>query len=293
MDWIQKEINTIMKRALILMLVTASCLFAQDGANEVHYQTAGPVHQIAFGGFIGTPGATVQGAPYSANTANKFIQTLSDGNQIVQTSSGTVARDSQGRTRQDAPLPPMSDASAQAPHIVFIQDPVTHTSYVLNLTNKTAQKTSIPVNAAGASTASAPHGAIFMRTEVPGTSNGSSADNAIFVRHGAPGSEQAVKEDLGTQTMEGVLVTGVRTTETIPAGQMGNSKPFAIVSEVWTAPDLKTVIYSKRSDPLAGEMVYQLTNLVRSEPDSSLFTVPADFQIVDSPKAIAFGPNGE
>jgi hypothetical protein len=293
MDWIQKEINTVMKRALILMLVTASCLFAQDGANEVHYQTAGPVHQIAFGGFIGTAGATVQGAPYSANTTNKFIQTLPDGNQIVQTSSGTVARDSQGRTRQDAPLPPMSDPSAEPPHLVFIQDPVTHTSYVLNLTDKTAQKTPMPANTAGASVARGEHGAIFMRTEVPGISNGSSADNAIFVRHGAPGSEQAVTEDLGTQTMEGVRVTGVRATQTVPAGQMGNAKPFTIVNEVWTSPDLETVIYSKRTDPLAGEMVYQLTNLVRSEPDSSLFTIPADFQIVDGPKAIAFGPNRE
>jgi hypothetical protein len=282
-----------MKRTLIFMLVTASCLFAQDGTNAVHYETAGPVHNIAFGGFIGTPGATVQGAPYSANTTNKFIQTLPDGNQIVQTSSGTVARDTQGRTRQDAPLPPMSDPSAEPPHLVFIQDPVTHTSYVLNLTDKTAQKTPMPVNTAGTSGASAAQGAMSMRTEGPGISNRPSTNNVIFVHHGSPGSEQAVTEDLGAQTMEGIRVTGVRTTQTIPAGQMGNAKPFTIVNEVWTSPDLKTVIYSKRSDPLAGEMVYQLTSLVRSEPDSSLFTIPADFQIVDGPKAITYGPNSE
>jgi hypothetical protein len=279
-----------MKRTLIFMLVTASCSFAQDGANEVHYETGGPVHNIAFGGFIGTPGATVQGAPYSANTTNKFIQTLPDGNQIVQTSSGTVARDSQGRTRQDAPPPPMSDPSVEPPHLVFIQDPVTHTSYVLNLTDKTAQKTPMPVSTSGASAA---QGAMSMRTEGTGISNGLSTNNVIFVYHGSPGSEQAVTEDLGAQTMEGIRVTGVRTTQTIPAGQMGNAKPFTIVNEVWTSPDLKTVIYSKRSDPLAGEMVYQLTNLVPSEPASSLFTIPADFQIVDGPKAIAYGPNSE
>jgi hypothetical protein len=89
--------------------------------------------------------------------------------------------------------------------------------------------------------------------------------------------------------MEGLRVNGVRTTQTIPAGQMGNAKPFTIVNEVWTSPDLKTVIYSKRSDPLVGEMVYQLTDIARAEPDSSLFTIPADFQIVDGPKPIAFG----
>jgi hypothetical protein len=84
--------------------------------------------------------------------------------------------------------------------------------------------------------------------------------------------------------MEGLLVNGVRTTRTIPAGQIGNSKPITIVSEVWTSPDLKTVIYSKRVDPRMGEQTSQLSNIVRSEPDPSLFSIPGDFRIVDGPK---------
>jgi hypothetical protein len=95
---------------------------------------------------------------------------------------------------------------------------------------------------------------------------------------------QVTTEDLGTQTMEGLLVTGVRTTHTIPAGQIGNEKPLLIVTEVWTSPDLKTVVYSKRSDPRMGEQTFKLTNLVRTEPDASLFTVPADFKITDGPQ---------
>jgi len=99
---------------------------------------------------------------------------------------------------------------------------------------------------------------------------------------------QVSTEDLGSQTMEGVLVKGRRTTHTIPAGQIGNEAPITIVSEAWTSPDLKTVVYSKRSDPRIGEQTFRLTNIVRAEPSPSLFTVPADFRIVDDPAPIVY-----
>ena len=82
---------------------------------------------------------------------------------------------------------------------------------------------------------------------------------------------EASTEDLGSKTMEGIIVNGVRTTRTIPSGEIGNEKPISIVTEVWTSPDLKTVVYSKRSDPRMGEQTFQLTNIVRAEPDASLF----------------------
>jgi hypothetical protein len=78
----------------------------------------------------------------------------------------------------------------------------------------------------------------------------------------------------------------VRTSQTIPAGQIGNSKPIKIITEVWTSPDLKAVVYSKRTDPLMGEEIFQLTNLVRTEPDPSLFTIPTDFRMIDGPRII-------
>jgi hypothetical protein len=91
--------------------------------------------------------------------------------------------------------------------------------------------------------------------------------------------------------MEGVFVTGVRTTRTIPAGQIGNEKPISIVTEVWTSPDLKTIVYSKRSDPRTGEQIFQLTNITRNEPDASLFAVPAGFKLVEGPKTVIYRSN--
>ena len=97
----------------------------------------------------------------------------------------------------------------------------------------------------------------------------------------------ASTDSLGSQTMDGLLVNGTRTTTTIPVGQIGNNQPIKIVNEVWTSPDLNTVIYSKRTDPLSGEQTFELTNIARTEPDPSLFTVPEGFKIVDGPVAIA------
>ena len=88
--------------------------------------------------------------------------------------------------------------------------------------------------------------------------------------------------------MQGVSATGTRTTRTIPAGAIGNDKPISVVTEVWTSPDLKTTVYSKRTDPRMGEQIFQLTNIVLGEPDASLFTVPADFKVVTGPQPLLY-----
>lgn len=58
-----------------------------------------------------------------------------------------------------------------------------------------------------------------------------------------------------------------------------NEQPIHIVSERWHSPDLKTVVLTRRSDPRTGEHTYRLTNIVRGEPDPSLFQVPADYTV--------------
>ena len=99
---------------------------------------------------------------------------------------------------------------------------------------------------------------------------------------------KATTEDLGSQSMQGVTVTGTRTTSKIPKGQIGNDAPISIVTEVWTSPDLQTVVYSKRTDPRMGEQTFQLTNITRSDPDPSSFTVPSGFTVTDGPQPIVY-----
>jgi hypothetical protein len=286
-----------MKSTLILIiLAVSSCAFTQDAGN-VTYQTAGAVGQIAFGSFEKGPAAPVKGAPYSATITNESVQTLADGNRIVQTNTGTIARDSQGRTRQDAALPAIGNLSAaNAPRLVFIQDPAAGTSYTLNLTDKTAWKNPAPpagvVRSGGAGMAS---GRFFIQTAdvgMPPLPPPALPPIAIAKHLAEDDQSEATTESLGSQTIEGVVATGVRTTRTIAAGQMGNERAITIVTEVWTSPDLKTIVSSKRNDPRMGEQTFQLTNIVRAEPDPSLFTVPADFKIIDGgPKTIIYRRN--
>jgi hypothetical protein len=297
-----------MKYGVMLVLATLSSHAVAQEKGNVIYQSAGPVDRGIAGGFEKSFGAPIQGAPYSATVANESVQTLADGNRIVQSSTGTTARDSQGRTRQDTVLPAIGNLSAaNAPHFVFIQDPVAQTSYTLNLADKTAQKMpTLPRGLRGLSVSGGSNTAVM--TAVSGTATSitsmSMADpGPAAVQSPLPplppqmiGLQkvlvadvgQANTEDLGSQTMEGIIVNGVRTTHTIPAGQMGNEKPISIVTEVWTSPDLKTVVYSKRSDPRMGEQTFQLTNIVRAEPDPALFAVPADFKVIDGPQPVVY-----
>ena len=278
-----------MKLTLILILAASSGAFAQDGGN-VMYQGSGPGSAIAWGSFEKGPAAPVKSAAYSATMNNESIQTLADGNRIVQTNTGTIVRDSQGRTRQDAALPTIGNLSAaSAPHLVFIQDPVAGTSYTLNLTDKTAWKNPTPPAGMSGPGAAVGSGTFFVQTG-SGVPPVPPPPMIALTKHlGTDEQHESNTESLGSQTMEGIVVNGVRTTRTIPAGQVGNERPIGIVTEVWTSAELKTIFSSKRSDPRMGDQTFRLTNIVRSEPDPSLFTVPPDFKIIDGgPKTIIY-----
>ena len=292
-----------MKRVCIFIVAASSWAFAQADRRVWVSQNGspGPVTDagpgpitIRVGGFGGSSGGPVQGAPYSATITNQSVQMLADGNRIVHDSTGTIARDSQGRTRQDTSLPAIGNLSAaNAPHLVFIHDPVAQTSYTLNLTDKTAHKMP-PMPPPPPGTAPDGSNMFFIATGGEATASGQLPPPLPPMARGKVARAeqgQVSKEDLGSQTMEGLFVTGVRTTRTIPAGQIGNEKPITVITEVWTSPDLKTIVYSKRSDPRMGEQIFQLTNITRTEPDGSLFTVPADFKIVEGPKPIVYRPN--
>jgi hypothetical protein len=291
----------------VLGLAAASCAAAQQ-KGDVFYRTGGAVVGVAEK-VSRTP---VLNAPYTATITNESVQILADGNRITQSSSGTTARDSQGRLRQDAPLPAIGNmAASNAPHFVFIMDPVAGKTYTLNLTEKTARSFdmsgaiggdgvvvsgSAPGEGQVAVAAGAPLGETFsvqMENAAPMAEPMMDVAKAVSINEQGKlatinAAAQVSTEDLGTQTMEGVLVTGTRTTRTIPAGRIGNEKPISIVIEVWTSPELKTVVMSKRSDPRMGEQTFRLTNIVRAEPDPSLFAVPADFRLTDGEQPVMY-----
>jgi hypothetical protein len=96
------------------------------------------------------------------------------------------------------------------------------------------------------------------------------------------GVEDHEQGPLEHKTMDGIPVVGRRSTTTIKAGAIGNDLPIKITSEEWTSTDLSILVMTRRNDPRSGESSYRLLNIVRAEPDSSLFQVPADYTVRDT-----------
>jgi len=267
-----KRVGEVLLAAAVLSI--SGVAYAQDNPPAPpsgpppghHHRFAGAPMADDMMGFVrfeaGLGGKTVTNAPFSATFTSKTAQVLSDGNQINRTSTGSIARDSEGRTRRDMTLPAIGRFAASAtsgqstpPHAVFINDVVAKTQYILQPDQKTARAMSRPGwNGQGRAR---PQGDATTPRNRPGV----------------------VTTSLGTQTINGVLAEGTRTTRTIAAGAIGNEKPIVITTERWYSNDLQTYVMIKRSDPYVGESEFQLTNIQRAEPDATLFQVPSDYTV--------------
>ncbi len=62
---------------------------------------------------------------------------------------------------------------------------------------------------------------------------------------------------------------------------MGNAQELKIISEQWFSDELHVLVMTKHNDPRSGESVYRLRNVLRIEPDPSLFMVPGDYSLVE------------
>ena len=91
---------------------------------------------------MNSDGKVVKGAPYSAQAVTETTQTLSDGNRIVNKSTATIYRDSEGRTRREQTLRVFGPfaATSEPPQTIFISDPVAGVNYALDTRLKIAHK---------------------------------------------------------------------------------------------------------------------------------------------------------
>lgn len=221
---------------------------------------------LGFGEMHG--GKVVTGSPFSAVAVSETTQTLADGNRISRKMQTSLFRDSQGRFRKEGALPaigPLANAG-QPKSFVFITDPVSGSNFMLHPETKTAERMGKP----------------FGRMKMKEMMKNKVKGKFEVREQQAVASGLLKKEDLGTQTINGVAAQGTRITKTIPAGEIGNEKPITIVHERWYSDDLQLVVMSKRSDPWSGETTYSLTNIQRTEPNASLFSVPPDYAVQQS-----------
>ena len=226
------------------------------------------------------------GRPYSAEAVTERVQVLGDGNKITSRSMTKIYRDSEGRTRREMYS---TDGTLRS---ISISDPVARVSYTLDPAKKVAFKTGGNVLApsvapAGSVGFSGGAGEVRVFSSQPATApvaaaaggGGGGRGGAVMMRSPAPDNPNVQKEDLGTQNLEGVSATGSRTTTVIPAGEIGNAQEIRVVSEQWFSDDIQTLVMTRHADPRSGENIYRLRNILRAEPDPSLFAVPADYTI--------------
>jgi hypothetical protein len=320
--------------ATLCVAAFASVAFAQQTAPEAGIMirqerifqgpdgAPGPKADFVFIASEGFGGKVVKNAPYSADSVTETVQTLGDGNRIVNKITSRVYRDSEGRTRREQTLKGLGlvGTGDEPLQTIFINDPVAGVTYSLDTRSHTAHK-SVPFKFEMTTRAGAP--AEGQRVEIR-TGPGAAASANVIVAAplggpppaGAPAgpppieefslraaegassyvfrtrtaaSDNEVKEQLGKQLIEGVEAEGTRTTITIPAGEIGNDRPIEIVSERWYSPELQLVVMTRHSDPRSGETTYKLTNINRTEPAKSLFEVPPGFTVKEMQMGLPAG----
>jgi hypothetical protein len=253
---------------------------------------------------VGFGGKVVKGAPYSAQSITESVQTLADGNRIVRKMTASVYRDSEGRTRQDQSVGNIGPyaVAGEPRQMVFINDPVSGTNYILDARDKTARKMSFPrverirqkpdadkVGSSSDKVVGADVGAVVVdgtaHVAVAGPRRSPMMRDRVWVGDDGVFNVQLKEpktESLGKQMFDGVEAEGTRETMTIAAGEIGNELPINIVSERWYSPELQVVVMSKHTDPRMGENTYRLTGINRAEPSRTLFELPSDYTIKES-----------
>jgi hypothetical protein len=202
----------------------------------------------------------VTGKPYYATSTTDVVQTLTDGNRIVQHSSSVFYRDSQGRTRREQTFPGFVNRPGETK--IFLDDPVAKTAYVLDPHEKIAHTVTSSRE-------------VMLKLE-------RTSDTMANVK--LPKLDEAhdiVTDQLGTQNIQGVTCIGKRQTITIPAGQIGNEKPIAIVTETWFSPDIDAIVQSTTTDPRFGQTTYTLSNLQLKDQPVALFALPAGYRMLN------------
>ncbi len=220
--------STVVSCALLLCVGTARAQEGPPPAPDAMMRGGGPGgpggpgpfgDHIELMGFEGLHGnKVVKGAPFSATAATETTQTLQDGTAIHRTTSSSLYRDSQGRSRSEVTLSGFGPLQASGkPHtMITIADPVAGSHFMLDADHKVAHQ-------------------MKMRSHgTPTPEEEAAFQQKMQARLQKEEASGAVKKDsLGTQTINGVTAEGTRITRTIAAGQIGNDKAIQIVFERW------------------------------------------------------------
>lgn len=198
----------------------------------------------------------ISGKPFSAKSRTEWTRQLQDGSTLQLHLTANLARDSQGRVYRERRsfMPGLSNEETRLTQIMIF-DPV-------------AQSQTICTVALHKCVVSNYHPRTNFREMPAGSFDG--------------GRRYLNRESLGSNTMDGLDVTGTRETITVSPGTVGNEKPLVSIREFWYSAELQTNLAVTRKLPIDGLQVVQLSDVNTGEPAPELFQAPAGFVIEDT-----------
>lgn len=188
------------------------------------------------------------GAPLIAEQVEERARRLPTGESAVEVTSHAIYRDSAGRMRiQSVPNHP-----DELPAVAMI-DPTSGSRVVLSEPDK-----------------------IAYRVMGPKAGENGFAYGFAGMGEALPSAHwRTSTEDLGRGTIDGNEFEGTRVTQTVE-GESGLTNKI----ELWYSSELQVTGLAVAAGPY-GTHTARIQNLRRAEPDPALFTIPADYRIVD------------
>jgi len=199
------------------------------------------------------------GAPFSLTLVTDWTRSTGTGGSFTLVNTRRIVRDSKGRIYQErAALVPKNGDVTTFVTTIQITDPDQHTWYNCIVATKVCDLYRYHLSSTDN---------FKPYTGITGTSPGGKVSH----RH----------EDLGVGSTLGEDTHGYRETTILEPWVVGNDKAMITTREFWYSPRLAVNLISIVDSPLSGKQVFTAKELSTSEPDPSLFEVPAGYKIAD------------
>jgi hypothetical protein len=193
-------------------------------------------------------------APFSASVDTEWTRYLDNGSTRLLKNHRLIARDGRGRVFQERRmLAPDGDPIQSQLSRIELAELQTHTVAYCDARSHVCELRFYRPPAATVETPAGPAG----------------------------GANSFVREDLGLRTVSGLDLVGTRETQKLSLIAAGTDQPLTVTKEFWYSRQLGLNIVTKRDDPRTGREVFTVNDIHLTEPDPSLFTLPADARIVD------------
>jgi hypothetical protein len=246
-----------MRRSFSTGFATLICMLQTVGlcAQEISRPPDYPGLRVHIPGVFITP---IPNAPFSGTVQILSKEPLPDGTTRTRQTVNYIARNSAGVIYNETRLLVTPGFQGEPRVLSFhIYDPETRLSTFFNPATHIARQ-------------------ILLR-EAPKASVNSTPETFV----GGLSADRIVSQELGTQTVAGLLLHGTRKQRIVPAAISGTGHGITITDDYWYSEELRVYLVLRHDDPRTGEQTVGIIDVQRGEPNSAKFQIPSDYKLVD------------